>query len=247
LRYSFNAKELNNWKGVITERLIEHYIEDVIIPSLQNEWDYVFFRRHLPFLCSKENSKRDFWRNMFQRTSGQFFIGNGLFPTRELLMKMEILTKLLEHSCCPDGFLFKLKKISETKTLKQALIEFHLGDRWGGGSVTEFRLGDYSVERRHTSDFIDSEHDENEQLPIVNGEVEVIEVKSGKGEMKSYQRKDYIEMVNKGYPLRYFYVEMVSFEGNLFEIREKIFKIVEAGKLRTYKTEIPKGFSDIVF
>jgi hypothetical protein len=247
LRYSFNAKELNNWKGVITERLVECYIEDIIIPSLKNEWDHAFFRRDIPFLCSKENSKDSFWRNMLQRTSGQFFIGHGLYPTKELLIKIEILIKLLEHSSIPDGFLFKLKKTGETKTLKQALNEFDLGGRWGGGSVTEFRLGDYSVERHYSSDFICSEHDENEQLPIVNGEVEVIEVKSGKGEMKSYQRKDYIEMVNKGYPLRYFYVKMVSFEGNLFEIREKIFRIDGTGKLRTLKQKIPKGFSDIVF
>jgi hypothetical protein len=224
LRYSFNAKELNNWKGVITERLVEHYIEDVIIPSLKKDWDYAIFSRHLPFLCSREDSKKDVWRNMFPSTYGQFFIGNGLFPVSELLIKMEILTNLLQHSSIPDGFLFKLKKTSETKNLKQALKELDLGGRWGDRTVTESTLGNYGVQRRYPSEFVESEHDENEQLPKVNGETEVIEVKSGKGDIKSYQRNDYIKLINNGYPLRYFHVKIISFERNQYEIREKVIK-----------------------
>jgi len=34
VRYSFNPKELNNWKARITERLVECYIEEVVIPTL---------------------------------------------------------------------------------------------------------------------------------------------------------------------------------------------------------------------
>lgn len=250
MRYSFNAKELNNWKGVITERLVESYIEDVVIPSVKNEWDYAIFRRGFPFHSSRKNSERSFWRDMFRHTSAQFFIANGLFPTSELLLKMEKLTKLIEHSSSPDGFLFKFKKTGETKTLKQALTEFGLEgleagllhslrlqeEVSGGSSITESCIRDYSITHHYPSDFIGSEHDENEQLPIVNGEVEVIEVKSDKGDIKSYQRKDYIKLVNNGCSLRYFHVKIISFERNQFEISEKLFKKVdEMGKLETYK------------
>ena len=229
IKYSFNPKELNNWKGVITERLVQSYIEDVVIPSVKNEWGYAIFRRSFPFGCDNLKSVKEYKKHMFRCSSGQFFIGNGLFPTSELLLKMEKLTKLLEHSSSPDGFLFKFKKTGETKTLKQALTEFGLGGSWITESCGESGyLRDYIPEHRDPiSRFIGSEHDENEQLPIVNGEAEVIEVKSGKGDVKSHQRKEHIEFVNNGYPLRYFHVEIISFERNQFEIREKFIKNVD--------------------
>lgn len=44
VRYSFGPKELNNWKGRITERLVQCYIEGILAPRLREEgFDLVFF------------------------------------------------------------------------------------------------------------------------------------------------------------------------------------------------------------
>ena len=46
VKYSFNPKELNNWKARITERLIECYIKEVLIPKMKKEgWNHVFLIR----------------------------------------------------------------------------------------------------------------------------------------------------------------------------------------------------------
>ena len=65
-----------------------------------------------------------------------------------------------------------------------------------------------------------------EQFPIVNGEIEVIEVKSNKAHLQAYQRKNYVRLINNGYALHFFRVRIVSFESNQFEIQEKIVKNV---------------------
>ena len=82
------------------------------------------------------------------------------------------------------------------------------------------------------NDVIPKEHPKDllprhtEQFPIVNGEIEVIEVKSNKAHLQAYQRKNYVRLINNGYALHFFRVRIVSFESNQFEIQEKIVKNV---------------------
>jgi len=64
----------------------------------------------------------------------------------------------------------------------------------------------------------------SDKLPIVNGEIEVIEVKSDKAHLQAYQRKNYIKLVNNGFVLHFFRVRIISFERNQFEITETIVK-----------------------
>ena len=42
MKYSFHPKKLSNWKGAIAESLARHYINDVTIPRLKKEFDFVF-------------------------------------------------------------------------------------------------------------------------------------------------------------------------------------------------------------
>ena len=237
MRYSFNAKAFNNWKGVITERLVEFYIEDIVIPSLKEEWDYAIFTVIPPFLCT--DSKR--LMKIFGPSAGLFFLSNGLFPTSELLLKMEKLAELIGQFSAPDGFLFKFKKTGETKTLKEAFAEFgrtfDKASEWNYGTYIEdpkvsLLLPPRIIKHHIPANFIGSEHDKDEQLPVVNGEAEVVEVKSGKGDVKSHQRKEHIELVNNGFPLRYIHVEIISFEKNQFEIKEKVVRGIDGrGKI----------------
>ena len=59
---------------------------------------------------------------------------------------------------------------------------------------------------------------------MVNGEIEVVEIKSDKGFLAQNQIRSYVNVVKNGYTLRLFHVKIVSFKGNQFEIREKIIR-----------------------
>ena len=63
---------------------------------------------------------------------------------------------------------------------------------------------------------------QSELLPIVNGEIEVVEVKSGKAKLFPSQKEDYCNVLIERFVLRFFQVEVVSFEKNEFGIEEKI-------------------------
>jgi len=196
----------NNWQAHVTERLVSNYIEDVIIPALKHQgWNEVIFTPHAWFRCEES-----FWTLELEQ---KFFIENGLYPTKELLETFKKLTRLLENT--PDGFLVKLRKTERTKPLKEALKEFSL-ENYGEWSkeFSEWSNGKYR--------FIRSEHDENEQLPIVNGEIEVIEVKSGNAILSPNQKRSYGKILQEGFILRFFHVNMISFEKNEFEIEEKL-------------------------
>ena len=52
--------------------------------------------------------------------------------------------------------------------------------------------------------------------------MELIEVKSGKGGIKPYQRENYALAVKKGYVLRLIRVKIICFDENHFEIEEKL-------------------------
>lgn len=200
LRYSFAAGALNNVKGHISECLVRQHIEDRVIPSLKKEgWDYVFFVGYLPSIIPYDNLPPE--QRPFQ-DGEKFFITKDIFPNREFLTNLKKLDKLIEYE--PDGFLIKLKKTRETKPLREALVEFRL-------------LGVDGFIGCH-------KHGKTEQLPIVNGEIEVIEVKSEKAHLQASQRKNYTKVVSNGYALRYFHVRMISFERNQFEVREKIIR-----------------------
>jgi len=217
IKYSFNHSEINNWKGRITERLIECYINDVLIPTLRKQgWDEAIFSPHAWFGDEIEENKHrpDKWKLFPVHMEVRFLVTKGLFPTRQFLTVFKKLTNLLENA--PDGFLIKIKKTRKTKPLKEAIKEFQL-DRWVVSSC------DYR------------ERDENEILSVVDGDIEVVEIKSDKATLPSRQKRSYENILREGYVLRFFHVNIVSFEKNEFEIEEKL--LTAPNELKTFPTK----------
>ena len=142
-------------------------------------------------------------------------ISMGLFPNINLRNKMEKLKEILKHS--PDGYITKMRKTKERIGLKDALNELGLSSFLHGS----WRYGSEDI-------FVGSEHNENEQLPVVDGEIEIIEVKSDKARLHSVQREDYRKAILDGFSIRYFHVKIISFDKNKFEIVEKLIQDISS-------------------
>jgi len=137
-----------------------------------------------------------------------YLMSKGLFPKISLRNKMELLGEILKNA--PDGYIIKLRNTPNKINLKEALIKIGLSRSFRGS----WRCGDEIVS-------VSSEHDENEELSIVNGEIEIVEIKCDKGSLKTHQKQQYYQAIQKGIPLRFFHVNIVSFINNEFEITEK--------------------------
>jgi hypothetical protein len=208
MKYGLHWTELNNFKARLTERLVKRYIEKILIPALREQgWNQAIFTPNCWFGDEEEQNKnRPKPMQIFWNLESKFFVSNGLYPTEEFLQAFKKLTRLLDNT--PDGFLVKLRKTKRTKLLKDALEELGL-KKCSGWSV-----GEYS--------YSPLEHDDNEQLPIVEGEIEIVEVKTGKAIIPSHQMVSYRKVLEERYVLRFFHVNIISYEKNEFEIEEKL-------------------------
>ena len=232
LRFSFNPRELSGWKARITERLAECYIEKNLIPKLKREegWDIVIFSTLTWFSVPDSlGFNPDF------KDEKLFFLANRLLPRHELLNNFKELTKTLSN--WPDGFLIKLRKTGGSKTLKDGMVEMGLKPLRSSICLSSIASRAESLQERYLDtlkehgyaiekslSFDSEKHEENEQLPIVDGEIEIVEVKSGKGNLARNQIESYTEVVKKGFTLRFFLVNTISFERNEFEIKEKLIR-----------------------
>ena len=215
MKYSFNKADFRNLKGKIAERLVNCYIEENVIPLLQKSWDKVIFTPHAWFGDEvEENKHRPDYIKIFWRREEKFFIKNKLFPTQALMVKFKKLTKTLQN--VPDGFLFKLKPTGEHKRLKKALEELQVSSSWEEGDYT----------------FNYQEQNGDELLPIVDGDIEVIEIKSDKSNVPPHQQQSYRNIVKEGYIVRFFHVDESLFIKNEFEIEEKL--ITEPNQIITF-------------
>ena len=124
----------------------------------------------------------------------------------------------------PDGFLLKLKYVGEI-TLSEALQNLKL-------ERSEWSLygGKYKFSKQN--------HEDTEVIHIVEGEIEVVEVKSDKSFTPPNQIESYSNVLKKGYKLRYFHVFMISFVKNQFEIEEKV--LTDKNELRRTMTYFRK-------
>lgn len=183
---------------------MRRYVEAIVIPRLRKEgWDKAILTT-FPFAPKF---------SYMERWESKFFIGSGLCPVPRFLRRFERLTNLLEN--CPDGYLIKLKRTGKWKRLADALLELGL-QRFGleiGGHVLSV-----------------TELDDKVRLPVINGDVEVVEVKSGRSFIAPSQLKSYQRILKKGFVLRHYHVDFVSFEENTFELTETVVKRV--GDLR---------------
>ena len=137
-----------------------------------------------------------------------YLMSKGLFPEISLRNKMKLLVETLKNA--PDGYIIKLRNTPNRITLKEALTKIGLSGSFRG-----------SWRNRDEIITVGFKQDENEELSIVNGEIEIVEIKSDKGSLKTHQKQQYHQAIQKGIHLRFFHVNIISFINNEFEITEK--------------------------
>jgi hypothetical protein len=231
MRYSLSLQSYNSWKGKITESLARRYIEEFLCNKLQNEgFDFVFFNdcaytvRHLAGDQGWENlmqHTRIYWGDVPDNLKKMFFEesmnrSTGFYPCSDLIKKTVRLVQNL--NCATDGFLFKTKRTGETITRKKAFphLIIRKSDREGYSSETTTRAGNTVIETSNPEEY-------PKRMSIVDGEVELIEVKSGRrGRIKTHQYENYANAIKEGFALRLIRVKIVSFEENQFEIEDKL-------------------------
>jgi hypothetical protein len=222
LKFSLCPQDWSNWKARITERLVEYYIQKEVIPSLQEEgWSDAMYSAGW-FYYPIRDSRGDILE-MGEKLEAKCLISNGLFPTSEFLRKFQKLTQLLEN--VPDGFLIKWKETNRLKPLKEALTDLRLDkSHWEYGSFqARFNSRREYIGGRLKEQITNKPTSIEEQiLPVANGEVETIEVKSGKSWKYTLQKESYSNILREGYVLRLYLVKIVCFEKNDFEIEEKV-------------------------
>ena len=184
-------------------------------------WDKVLFSQNIPIRIPARpqeelpSHKQEYYSDRF-RDIKIILLSKEVYPTQELLEMCEQVNSLLKH--IPDGFLFKLKGIGQVKPMKDIVSEVGVSEwRWTWKN-------DY--EKINEIKFSTKQLDDSKETPIVTGEIETIEVKSDKGRLSSVQKDDYINLVKNGYPLRLFHVEIVSFDNNHFEVKQKLMRTV---------------------
>jgi len=199
MKYSLHWTDINRFKGKITEMLVRRYIEKVLVSVLREEgWDQIIFTPNAWFGDGiEQDPDKPIGVNFFWNYEQKFFISNGVCPTKEFLKSFKKLACLLENTT--DGFLVKMKKTKQTRKLKDALKELGL-----------------------KNSCLNIDHKDNELLPIVEGEIEIVEIKTGKAIIPAHQMISYRKVLDEKYALRFYHVNIISFEKNEFEIEEKL-------------------------
>ena len=130
------------------------------------------------------------------------FLEKRVFPSPELFDKTIKVIALLENA--PDGFIFKLSDYGQNLSSFNYIKAF---SKWRLEILEELEL-----------------RAPPKEIPVVSGEIEVIEIKADEAFIMPHQAEGYKKVIAEGYPLRYFHVTFISFERNQFEIEEKLIK-----------------------
>ncbi len=198
MQYRFKHLEYSGLKGIIGEQLARSFVRSDLAPKLMREegWDHV--------VLSRNDYKRHAWTwntKLFKHDHFiEDFIIHGFFANIKLLSKYTTAIGVLEQNhCTPDGILLKLKENGKTRSLKQHVRT---------PLIAKLRIGD-SV--RH----------ENSRLPMVGGDLEIVEIKCGRNaKLMDKQRRTYNDLIAKDVPLRMIKVRIVSFDLNKFLVEE---------------------------
>ncbi|UCD96209.1 MAG: hypothetical protein JSV35_06870 [Candidatus Bathyarchaeota archaeon] len=200
--YQFKQLEHNGLKGTIGEQLARRFIRHILTPKIVKEegWSHVVYSRN----DYKQHKKHTLlWtRKLF--TFDEFredFLLHGFYATQQLLTKYaQVVAVLIQNHCTPDGLLIKLKETGRKKKIDERTTRF--------------------LETRG----LNCDEQRNTHVPIVNGELEIIEVKSGRNpNLMDKQRQTYSDLIINGCPLRLIRVRIVSFDRNQFLVEESKF------------------------
>jgi len=190
------------------------YINNKPIPSLkrtEEQTDYTavtmaWFKVTYPqkdyqdFIKSEEEKQT--WRNatcsqkdyqdyikFVEEKQTRLLLANGFYPTKEFVYYFNKLVDSLSNR--PDGFLIKMKRTGRYGKIKEAIEEHTLTSKL----QLEDLIGNRYLELPN----------EDKILPVVDGKIEVVEVKTGVGNL---QVNSYRNAVANGYPLRLFKVDL---------------------------------------
>ncbi|UCD26133.1 MAG: hypothetical protein JSV75_04310 [Candidatus Bathyarchaeota archaeon] len=158
--------ELNILKGVIGEHLARRFIRNTLAPKLvkKEKWDHVVFSRNDYKQSLKTWNEKLFTYDHFRE---DFYV-HGFYANRQLLSKYAMVVGVLARNhCTPDGLLLKLReKGSKRKVWKNT----RLLDSW---------LKNKSKKR-----------DDVTEYPVVDGDMEVIEIKCGRNAKLMKKQKE---------------------------------------------------------
>jgi len=193
------------FKGKITEWIVEKYVTITVVPRLKESgWDHIIYnpRPWSNQLWWGDEPGDSIWKNF----EAKYLIGHHLCPTPKFLSYFIELQEVLKSR--PDGVIFKLNAVGEISVdnaLKKCGLEGSRG----------FESHGVAFDRR--------DHKKNAMFPLVEGEIEFIEVKSDSARLNPNQKESYPIAIQNGYKLRYFHVEIVSFILNQYRLTETIF------------------------
>jgi hypothetical protein len=125
-----------------------------------------------------------------------------VFPSPELFDETIKVIALLENA--PDGFIFKLSDYGQNLSSFNYIKAF---SKWRLEILEELEL-----------------RAPPKEIPVVSGEIEVIQIKADEAFIMPHQAEGYKKVIEEGCPLRYFHVTFISFERNQFKIEEKLIK-----------------------
>jgi len=114
-----------------------------------------------------------------------------------------VIGVLLQSHCTPDGLLLKLRKTGKTRKLKERDCP---------------KVASLRIDASH-------KHGDVLEFPIVDGELEIIEIKCGRqAKLMSKQKETYNNLIAKGVPLRMVKVKIVSFDDNEYLVVDRKFE-----------------------
>jgi hypothetical protein len=180
----------NPQKGRLGEKLVKSYINDDLIPSLKKTegWTDIIYTVAW-FKATYSQDFQDFIKFEEEKQTRRL-LANGFYPTKEFV---DYFNKLIDSlSNTPDGFLIKMKRNGAFRKVKEAIEEYNL--------TSKIQLEDIK------GNLLLELHIKDKMLPVVDGKIEVIEVKSGTG--NKLQVDSYKNSVANGYPLRLYKVDL---------------------------------------
>lgn len=201
MEYRLRPLEHNSLKGLIGERLARSFVRDRLAPKLISEekWDHV--------LLSNNDYKRHTWTwntklFSFDNYRDDFTI-HGLYANTKLLSKYATaIGTLIQNHCTPDGLLFKLRETGRMKKLNEKNCSSIAGLNATISGVCD-------------GTFV---------FPVVEGDLEVVEIKCGRNaRLMGKQKETYNDLIAKNIPLRMIKVRIVSFDLNRFLVEEHRF------------------------
>lgn len=188
-------------KGNQSEENVDHFIKYNLIEKLKEKWDYIYYEssawiNYNPF---PQMDAFDHWNE-------KIFISMGYCLSYDYNDKIKSLMDIL--LAIPDGYIFKMKKIKKIR-ITDALKIHNIGRHDG-----------WELMGKHK--FFGNKVNGNKWIPLVNGGVDFIEIKSKGATFNQNQKESYPIAISNGYKMHYFEVDYSSFEKNEYKINYKL-------------------------